>query len=63
LASRTASPGATAVKTAGTHARSRPADSQTLADALSVLETLRRDKILEAVASELLRQNLQLAAV
>jgi diguanylate cyclase (GGDEF)-like protein/PAS domain S-box-containing protein len=58
MASRTATPGATAVKAAGARKRTGPTDSQNLASALAVLSGYRRDKLLEAVAfaaKELLR--------
>ena len=60
MASRTAAPGATAVETTGARARRRPDNFQGPAGALAVLETLRLDKLLEAVANtakELLRSS------
>ena len=58
MASRTAVPGATAVARTGAPARRRPDDVREPAGALAIFETLRRDSLLEAVASaakELLR--------
>ena len=58
MTSRTVSSGATAAPRAGSRARVRPDDLRAPADALAVLETLRRDGLLEAVAmaaKELLR--------
>ena len=60
MASRTGTPGATAAETTDARARRRPDDFRGPADALAVLETLRRDSLLEAVASaakELLRSS------
>ena len=58
MASRTAPSGATAVATTGARARRQPDDIPEPGGALAVLETLRRDSLLEAVAmaaKELLR--------
>ncbi len=60
MASRTATPGATATEKVDARAQRRPDNLQGPASALAVLETLRRDKLLEAVASaakELLRSS------
>ena len=52
MVSRTAAPGATAAATTDARAQRRPDNFRGPADALAVLETLRRDGLLEAVASE-----------
>ena len=60
MASRTAASGATTAKIVDALAQRQPDDLQGPAGALAVLETLRRDKLLEAVASaakELLRSS------
>jgi diguanylate cyclase (GGDEF)-like protein/PAS domain S-box-containing protein len=60
MASRSATPGATAAETIGTRARRRPDDFRGPAGALAVLDIHRRDKLLEALAiaaKELLRSS------
>jgi hypothetical protein len=51
MASRTAAPGAATEETDDARAQRRPDDFRGPASALAVLESLRRDKLLEAVAS------------
>jgi hypothetical protein len=51
MALRTATPGATAAEIVDACAQRHPDDLQGPASVLAVLETLRRDKLLEAVAS------------